>query len=492
MTISSSTIYQHPQAVNNAIRVLGGLLLCLLPLIMTGSTPPTLLEKVQSDGILQMISVNGPATYYEGAFGHAGFEYDLGKAFADELGVELTILEKNHFNEILNEMHTTDGHFAAAGLSIIDALKKEIDFTIPYATISQKVIYQRDTEKPKTVGDLIGKKIVVIRNSAHANTLRELQIQYPELEWEERKDAEMADMLEMIHNGEADITIVDLTALMTNRVIYPRARPAFTIKASKDIAWAFPKQGDKSLLNAANAFLERYIAEGEVDKLFAKYFNQPSVDESNALAFVERIEERLPKWMPLFQETAKKHELDWLFLAAMSYQESLWNQDAKSHTGVRGLMMLTNQTAKELGIEDRTDPEQSILGGAKYFVSLRERIPKDILEPDRTWMTLAAYNIGLGHLEDARVITQKQGGNPDLWDDVKKRLPLLSNRKYFRNTRHGYARGWEPVDYVKKIRTYYKILIWHFENKRRQIASEVDGKLPNTPIKKSNSTMSQL
>ena len=149
--------------------------------------------------------------------------------------------------------------------------------------------------------------------------------------------------------------------------------------------------------------------------------------------------------------------------------------------------MLTHKTARELGVKDRTDPKQSIFGGARYFTQIRKRIPKDIHEPDRTWMALAAYNVGFGHLEDARVITEAQGGDPHLWEDVKARLPLLAKRKYYRKTKHGYARGWEPVHYVENIRNYHNILIWHYEQQQKQLATETDATLEQTadqtPIK---------
>ncbi|MFT5118338.1 MAG: membrane-bound lytic murein transglycosylase F [Kiritimatiellia bacterium] len=492
MARSSATVNQQARAVNTAVRSLGGLLLCLLPLFMSSSTPPTLLEQVQADGFLRVISLNGPSTFYEGPFGHAGFEYELASAFADELGVELTIVDKGNLSVILNEMGTTDGHFAAAGLSIIEPRKKNINFTIPYSTVTQKVIYQRDAEKPKTVEDLLDKKIIVVSNSSHAATLRKLKVDYPTLTWQEEENAEMSDMLEMVHNGEADISIVDSTAFITNRVIYPRARSAFAIAQPENIAWAFPKQGDDSLLKAANTFIKNYAAGGKIAALEKKYFSKAPVNESNALVFAKRIEERLPQWEKFFQETAKEQNLDWLFLAAISYQESFWNKDAKSFTGVRGLMMLTRQTAKGLGIKNREDPLQSIQGGAKYFVQMRRRVPSDIEEPDKTWMALAAYNVGLGHLEDARVITQRQGGNPDLWKDVEKRLPLLTKRKYYKNTRHGYARGWEPVKYVRRIRNYHNILIWHYDNKRRKIASDIEKNLPKISDQKAPNAMSQL
>jgi membrane-bound lytic murein transglycosylase F len=152
--------------------------------------------------------------------------------------------------------------------------------------------------------------------------------------------------------------------------------------------------------------------------------------------------------------------MDWRLLAAIGYQESHWDPDASSYTGVRGVMMLTRRTANQLGITDRLDPEQSIEGGARYFLRLHKRLPNRIVEPDRTWMALAAYNIGMGHLEDVRVLTEKQGGNPNAWDEVRQRLELLSQEKWHQQTRYGYARGFETRQYVENVRAYYEILIW--------------------------------
>lgn len=484
--------HPEPRPANALVRSLGGLILCFLPLLMVSSSPPSLLEQVKAEGYLQMLTLNGPSTYYEGPFGHAGFEYELAYAFAEELGVELTVVDKGSLKNILNSMSTTEAHFAAAGLSVIDERKKVINFSVPYSTVTQQVVYQRDTQKPKTINDLLGKDIIVVSQSSHAATLAELKKTYPELSWREKEGADISEMLEMVHKGEADFTLVDSSIFVTNSVIYPRARIAFNLTEPENIAWAFPKQSDDSLVSAANTFIKNYAASGNIALLEKKYFSKPVVDEGNALALAKRIEEKLPQWVDLFKESAQENSLDWLFLAAMSYQESLWNENAKSFTGVRGLMMLTNDTAKSLGIKDRTDPQQSIEGGARYFVKMRNRIPKDITEPDRTWMALAAYNVGLGHLEDARVLTQKHGGDPDLWIDVKKSLPLLTRRKYYSQTKHGYARGWEPVHYVERIRNYHNILVWHFENKQRQIASETEEEIENLPINPTPDSMSQL
>lgn len=144
------------------------------------------------------------------------------------------------------------------------------------------------------------------------------------------------------------------------------------------------------------------------------------------------------------------------------------------------MMMLTLPTAREMGIEDRLDPVQSLRGGARYLKNIKRRLPKDIAEPDLTWFAMAAYNVGMGHLEDARVITERQGGDPHLWADVMERLPLLQKSKYYQNTRYGFARGSEPVTYVQNIRHYYSILQWQNITRNKPLPPEqTDEYLPD-------------
>ena len=454
------------------LRLVGSLLLCSLPLLLSGSRTLTLLERVQQQGYLNVLSINGPATYYEGPFGYTGFEYELARAFADSLDVELVVHDVRDLGSLLSLVGSSLGHFAAAGLTVTPERRKLLNFTHPYLTVTQKVIYRRGAYRPKTVMDLIGKDIVVMADSAHAENLRRLQQQYPALRWREATDLAMLDLMEMVHSGNAAIAIVDSNAFVSNRDIYPRARSAFDITLSESKAWAFPKMEDDTLYQAAQTFIENYTADNRLKALVDKhYLPNKAVDEGGALTFAQRIEQRLPKWKPYFQKTAEELDTDWLLLAAISYQESHWNPNAKSPTGVRGMMMLTKLAASDVGVTDRTDPIQSIHGGAKYFAYILQRIPDHIIGPDRLWMALAAYNVGYGHLQDARILTRQQGGDPDLWPDVKQRLPLLAQRKYYRRTLHGFARGWEPVAYVENIRRFYNILAWHEQQEKRRLAA---------------------
>ncbi len=345
-------------------------------------------------------------------------------------------------------------------------------FSEPYMDVSQQVLYRRGESRPKTPVDLIGKKILVIANSAHAEHLRSLKKRFPRLVWEEAEEVEMIDLVSMVDSGTIDHTIVDSNAFTVSRNLFPKAQVAFDITRGEKLAWAFPKQKDMSLYKAAQEFILESKQNGTIEAISEQYYSQADdMNKGGALVFAHRIESRLPKWQALLKENAEAFDLDWQLLAAISYQESHWNARARSRTGVRGLMMLTLTTAKEMGVSNRLDPEQSIYGGTKYFRKIYDRIPKDIQGPDRKWLALAAYNVGYGHLEDARKITESLGDDPDQWEDVKKHLPKLAKRAYYRHTRHGYARGWEPVSYVQNIRSYYNVLAWHEQMNMRQLAA---------------------
>ena len=199
--------------------------------------------------------------------------------------------------------------------------------------------------------------------------------------------------------------------------------------------------------------------------------------------FNRNMRKTLPNYQALIQQVADEYQLDWHLLAAIAYQESHWNPLATSPTGVRGMMMLTLPTARELGVENRLDPLQSLRGGARYLKNIKRRLPQRIAEPDLTWFALAAYNIGMGHLEDARVITQRLGANPDVWVDVMAHLPYLQKSKYYKTVRHGFARGTEPVTYVQNIRHYYSILEWQDIAQNRPLPPiKPDNYLP-TPVR---------
>lgn len=458
-------------------RLAKGLVLACCASLIVASKTPDMLERVKTSGKLVVLSQNGPTTYYEDASGtHTGFEYGMLRAFAEELGVELEIRDVHDLDLMFSRLRDPleGAQLAAAGLTVTPERREQVRFTPSYFEIRQQVIYRLGEERPRVAGDLEGKKVAVIAGSAHAEEMRKLAKRYPELAWEEVSDVDAMELVEMVNEGKYHYAVVDSNAYAVHRGLYPNTAVAFNLTQFQPVAWAFPQCDDDSLYRAARRFMLRANTNGLVAELREEFFGHVSkLNAGGAQAFAKSSRERLPQWQGTMQKVAEKYELDWHLLAALSYQESHWNPRAKSPTGVRGLMMLTRGTARELGV-NRLDPEEAIEGGARYFIQVRDKIPERIREPDRTWMALAAYNVGYGHLEDARVLTEKMGGNPDRWADVRDRLPLLAKRQYYKTTKHGYARGWEPVTYVQNIRHYQALLTWNSRIEEQRIAAAND------------------
>ncbi len=438
-----------------------------LPLILVGlllttfSTPPSRLEQIQHIGELAVVTRNSSTTFFTGPDGPEGLEYELARRFAEHLGVALNIYVPENFSAVLNSVENGEADFAAAGVTITDERIERFRFGPSYLDVTPQVIYRNGRRRPRSLADMTEGELVVMANTRHSEILRQQGASFPGLEWTEDPDADSEELLFRVQNGEIDFTVADSTEFRISRYYYPEIRVAFNLGKPEPVAWVFRRGSDDSLYRASVPFFEQLKTSGRLARMVERLFGHAKeFDYVGTRRFLEHIDSRLPRYQSFFIEASKSTGNDWRLLAAIGYQESHWNPRAVSPTGVRGIMMLTQNTARMLGIDDRTDPRQSIMGGARYLVRMRRRIPERIPEPDRTWMALASYNIGFGHLEDARVLTEIQGGNPDRWADVRERLPLLAQKKYYSSLKRGYARGWEPVIYVDNIRSYYDVLKW--------------------------------
>jgi len=441
------------------LRTLIAIILALL--LGTCENKPSLLEQIKQRGELRVVTRNSPSTFYLGADGPAGFEYDLASLFAAELGVNLNMFAADTFNTILPTVREQRADFAAAGLSITESRKSEFWFGPPYMQVTPQVVYRYGEKRPRAPEDLLGSVIQVVDGSSHAETLRELALVHADLNFLPQTDVEADELLYRVSQRELDYTVADSTDVSLNQRYYPEIRVAFDLGDAEPLAWAFRRADDDSLYRAAVTFLEKLQRSGGLAQIVERHYGHTDrFDYVGTRIFMRHIDTRMPAYRGTFEEAGTLSGVDWRLLAAMGYQESHWDADAVSPTGVRGIMMLTRNTARHVGIDNRLDPEKSILGGANYFRLVKDKVPERIGEPDRTWFALAAYNVGFGHLEDARILTQIQGGNPDRWIDVRERLPLLSQKKWYKQTKYGYARGHEPVIYVENIRSYYDILVW--------------------------------
>ncbi len=432
--------------------------------------PSKVVKPIYMQHELVVLTQNGPNTFYIDADGnYAGFEYDLVNLFAQRLGVPVRFVLESNRERLYRDLAGREGHLAAAGLIASADRKAAIDYGPVYLSVTPVVAYNTDMERPGKVEDLVGHSILVPAGSAYIRQLMQHQQKTPQLSWREEPYFDIPELVEKIANGEADYLVADSNVVELLRNYYPNIGIAFPLGGATGVAWAFPKQGAGLLKEEVRRFFADIAKDGTLARLQDRYFGHiKRLNPIDVQTMLERRVTELPKYRKYLEESEGLTGIDWRLLAALGYQESHWDPLATSAYGVRGIMMLTTSTADRLGIKNRLDPRQSILGGARYLQMLREMLPARISEPDRSWLALAVYNIGYAHLEDARVLAQRLKKNPDSWADLKAVLPLLRDEQYFTTLKYGYARGGETVAFVENVRTYRDILA-RFESPLRPL-----------------------
>jgi len=425
-------------------------------------THSSALEKIKKKGELDVVMVNGPTTYFEGAVGKEGFEYILMREFAEYLGVALKLHVVPTVNEALALSKKGVGDITSGALTQTPEREEKFVFGPSYFSVKEQLICHqrmiRNKTFPRTLSDLVGLKITVGDETSYVTTLEQVQKELPALYFKQDAEHSSEELLGLVDKGVIDCTLVDSNVFAVNNRYYPALRKALDLSKHKKLAWIL-RENSTELNATLNGWLNHIERSGEMDRLKDHYYSYTnSFNYLNLVTFHKRLKTRFPKYKETFIKAAEKYDLPWTMLAAQSYQESHWDRLAKSPTGVRGMMMLTLVTAKEMGIKHRLNATSSIYGGAKYFRQVYDRIAEDVKGIDRYKFAYAAYNIGMGHLIDARALARKQGKNPSSWKDLKTVLPLLSQKKYYRHLKHGYARGQEPVDYVDAIYEYHVIL----------------------------------
>jgi membrane-bound lytic murein transglycosylase F len=430
-------------------------------LALTACTrPPTGLQDVHQRGQLRVVTLNEPTSYYLGAHGAEGREYRLTHAFADALGVQLVILPARDAAAMRDILADGGADIAAAQITASGEWKRAGLATSVYDEVPQLVIQRRGSSRPPNISGLGGARVAVRSGSPQLTLLREIRGNgAPYLTWTELSP-EQADPLDWVNTGDADYAIVDASEFNFARHLYPELMVAFQLPDPRPVQWIVRRDG-LDLRDAAN----RFIYDARRSGLLARVKREATLESADfeyleAQRFQQDIIKLLPQLRPWFEDAAHASGLDWRLLAAVGYQESKWLADAVSSNGAQGIMMLTADTAGTVGVKDRFDPQQSIAGGATYLAQVVQMIPERIPEPDRTWLALASYNTGFGHLEDARVLAQMQGRNPDSWEDVRQYLPLLAQQQWYTRVKRGYARGWEPVKFVEQVRGYLAVLEW--------------------------------
>jgi membrane-bound lytic murein transglycosylase F len=469
-------VIQHGTSSKTALGIVAAALL----LTLSSCDPDALFERPvppfgETDELVVLVR-NGPATRFLGADGkYSGIEQDLLDLFAKDTGTRLRFVEGTKYSEILPALRRHRAHLAAAGLVATEERRKELIFGPAYLSVHTVVAYNTDHPRPRNVRDLIGKRVVVLAGSSGAEQFRAEVLQEPKLRWDEIPATGSMELLDRLASDEVDYVVTDSNIVELAQNFSPNIGRAFNLGEPETLSWAMPKDASPLLVERVKDFFARINGNGTLRILLDRYYGHiQRLTPPDVSAFLERRLLVLPQYRSTFQEAQELTGIDWRLLAALGFQESHWNPLATSPTGVRGLMMLTSETADRLGVNDRLDPHQNIIAGARYLKILKDTLPERITEPDRTWLALASYNVGYGHLEDARVLTQRHGLNADSWVDVKKTLPLLTRSDFYITVKRGFARGGEAVILTENIRNYFDILVRYEESYRPLFSTILD------------------
>lgn len=420
------------------------------------------LAKIRESGVLNVVLLNSASTYYIGSDGAKGFEYDLLFAYSKHLGVKLNITTVNTTKEALEFSKDPKIHIISAALSKTKEREKNYNFGPSYFDAQEQVVCHKkmlvESKFPSTVEDLAKLKITVGVDTGYSETIESLKAQGFEINATYTSDYSTEELIAQVDSNEIDCTIVDSNIYVLNQRYFPNIALAFDISNRVQQAWILTRDIPE-LKEDIYSWLNTFTQSTEMARLKDHYYSYALFfDYYDTAVFSERIKSRLPQFEKYFQEASLKYQIPFSMLASISYQESHWDPSAKSNTGVLGLMMLTQTTAEGLGVKDRTNPKESIFGGAKHLYDMKQAVPPEVEGEDRLKFALAAYNMGMGHIIDAQKLAHQIGLNQNSWTELKKVLPLLSQKKHHKTLKHGYARGGEAVKYVDAVYDYMNIL----------------------------------
>lgn len=397
---------------------------------------------------LRILTMVDPKTYYDGVEGISGYEYVLTQAFAKSIEADAVYEVENSVPRMLARLKAGDADLIAAGLGESTLKAAKITAGPSYGSAKKVVSCKQFYHLPDDAAALDGMKVAATKGTAAATALADLVEKNPKIIEMQIADAPFLT-LKTVHEGGAHCGVSDERDFRFAQLYFPDLRKAFDLSEEKSFAWGLAP-GATHLKPKIESWLAKYKKSGELKAQEDKFFGyMAKFDYVDMRDFHRSIEHVLPRYEDMFKHASKETGLPWIFLASVSYQESHWNPHAVSPTGVLGMMMLTAPTAKSLGVTDRTNAEESIMGGARYLRKLEDRLPADVTGTDRLWITLAAYNMGYAHVEEAMKVAKERGLAPVEWADVRSVLPDV----------HGNSR--QALAYVRNIRTYLNVLEEH-------------------------------
>jgi membrane-bound lytic murein transglycosylase F len=434
--------------------------------------PPDLSGIIARGKLIALTDYNSSSYFiYRGT--PMGYQYELLEQLAKHLQVDLEIVVENNLDAAFEKLQNNEVDLIAMSLNVTKERQQKVSFTHAIGE-SRQVLVQR---KPKgwqamatyTVEkslirnqlDLAGKEIHVMKNSAFSHRLANLSDEMGDtIHIIEEPDFETEQLISKVAKGDIEYTVADENVALLNQTYYPNIDVATAISFPQKQAWAVGR-GAVQLLDAVNVWIDDMKGGDLYAVIYNKYYKNMKARSRNVSPYLSLNGGHISDYDKYIKKYSKQIDWDWRLLASMIYQESRFNPNVQSWAGAYGLMQLMPATARRFGASRSGPPEQHIKAGVKFIKWVDRQLADSIPDADeRIKFILASYNIGLGHVLDARRLAEAHGGNPNVWNDnVEYYLRNKSNPEYYNSNlvKYGYCRGEETSAYVKDVIKRYEM-----------------------------------
>jgi len=427
-------------------------------LVKSGEDRSSSWADIKQSRVLRLLTYNGPTSFFMWKGSLMGFDYDLAMKFAKKHDLELEVIVVPYGEDLVDWLQQNKGDIAGASTTITEERKQRgVAFSAPYVETPEQIVSNSKHPKIETLQDLNGKTITVRAFSSFLDTAKKLQKTGIDVKIKVADPAVSYEQLvNMVASGEVEMTIADANAVEMAAAFHDTLVPGVYVSDPRAQGWMV-KPENETLLKNVSAFISEYRNTKNYAKTLKTYF-KPSGQFNKKIAARLKPGEELSPYDNLVKEVALKYELDWRLVTAQMWQESSFNPKAESPVGAQGLLQVMPRTAEEMGYPPPLfEPKRAVQAGVKYLDWIRDRFDTDVTLENRLWFALAAYNAGIGHLYDAQRLAKELGYDPNVWfDNVENAMLKLAEPRYFKKARYGYARGAEPVEYVRNISKLYK------------------------------------
>ncbi|NNC49132.1 MAG: transporter substrate-binding domain-containing protein [Flaviramulus sp.] len=431
------------------------------------------LKQIKASGTLRALMVYSGSTYYLYKGRPMGYEFELLERFSKYLGVTLEIKVVNNVNELFEKLNNGEGDIVAHGLTITSERKEEVTFT-DHLYLTKQVLVQKKPDNWQRMNwrtlrntivndpvDLLGDTISVRDMPSYKERVVNLSEELGGKIYLNILPNEMAtdEVIEQVADGDIKYTIADQNIASIMATYYPDLDIKVPVSFSQRIAWA-TRHDTEDLLKATNSWLEQIKRKIDFNIIYNKYFKNKKYFRRNIRSnFYSLNKQQISPYDDLIKKYSKAINWDWRLVSSQIYQESKFDTRVSSWADASGLMQLMPRTAEELGVTNRSDPEQSIKGGTKYLKQIWKTFGQVTDSIQRLKFTMASYNCGLYHVKDAQKLAEVKGLNKYIWDDNVENIVLKLNTPEYYNhpvVKYGYVRGLEPYNYVRQIFERYQ------------------------------------